>query len=71
MALLVHIRKNGQYWSEANRWTERLAGARNFLSAAKAESFCKEMKFTGAEIFIVRDGRPPLSIPVEKRTRPD
>jgi hypothetical protein len=69
MSFLVHIRKDGCYWSQSDHWAPRLENARNFESASEAERFCRASKLNGAEIFILRDGHPPVSIPIPIRAR--
>jgi hypothetical protein len=67
MGLSVHVRKDGQYWSDSNRWTPRLTGASNFRTTAEAEKFCRSSKLTDAEIVVLRPGKPPMSFPVGRR----
>lgn len=55
----------GLYLGLENEWSSEVSLARCFTSALDAELFCRENGFTGIELLVRRQRRPPLVIPLK------
>ncbi len=59
--ILIRCGDTKCYWGETD-WVTNSASARCFSSALGAELYCREMEFTGMELVVFRQGRPPLVV---------
>lgn len=63
----IHIRcaRTKCYLDSDDEWAEDPAHAKPFRSALEAELFCRQHAFADIELLVLRDQRPPLTIPIK------
>ena len=67
LATLIHVRsrEGGVYWSESDLWSPLVAVAKKFNAVAEAQAFCRARKFNDVEILVLREGQPPMVLPLD------